>query len=359
MTKQKTGSMLLLLGLSAIIASGCVSFGPMTVARDRFDYNAAISDSWKSQMLINMVKVRYGDAPVFLDVNSVISGYTIEAGLGLNAQWWTQPNYSSQTAGVTGKYTDRPTITYTPVVGEQFARTMMTPIPPAALLALIQAGYPIDLILRILVHSINGIRNSYGGEARLRGADPEFYPLLEKMVEIQNSGALGMRVKKVDKEESVILFFRGKTDQQTETSILKVREMLDVDARTQELRVVYGSLATNDAEVALLTRSILETLTDLASKIEVPAQHVAEKRVSPTVSDTTAAGAPVVTLLSIQSSRKKPADAFVSVLYRDHWFYIDDRDLPSKRIFSFLMFIFTLVETGGKGGGPVVTIPAG
>jgi hypothetical protein len=39
-----------------------------TVARDRFDYITAISDSWKSQMLLNLVKIRYGDAPVFLDV---------------------------------------------------------------------------------------------------------------------------------------------------------------------------------------------------------------------------------------------------------------------------------------------------
>jgi hypothetical protein len=38
---------------------------------------------------------------------------------------------------------------------------------------------------------------------------------------------------------------------------------------------------------------------------------------------------------------------------------MDDRDLGSKRIFSFLMFVFTLVETGEKGMAPVVTIPTG
>ena len=43
--------------------------------------------------------------------------------------------------------------------------------------------------------------------------------------------------------------------------------------------------------------------------------------------------------------------------YRGHWFWIDDRDMGSKRLFSFLMFIFTLVETGGKEGAPVLTIP--
>ena len=46
--------------------SGCASIGPPTVARDRFDYITAISDSWRAQTLLNMVKLRYGDAPVFL-----------------------------------------------------------------------------------------------------------------------------------------------------------------------------------------------------------------------------------------------------------------------------------------------------
>jgi hypothetical protein len=55
----------------------------------------------------------------------------------------------------------------------------------------------------------------------------------------------------------------------------------------------------------------------------------------------------------------KPDDALVAVPYRGYWFWIDDRDMPSKAMFSFLMFIFTLTETGGKDSTPIVTIPAG
>lgn len=48
------------------ILIGCSGIGPRFLTRDRFDYTAAISDSWKDQMLLNMVKIRYADAPVFL-----------------------------------------------------------------------------------------------------------------------------------------------------------------------------------------------------------------------------------------------------------------------------------------------------
>ena len=65
-----------------------------------------------------------------------------------------------------------------------------------------------------------------------------------------------------------------------------------------------------------------------------------------------------VRLVEIHSSKSKPAEAFVTVNYRNHWFWIDDRDLKSKRVFSFMMMLFTLADTGEKEPLPLITIPA-
>jgi len=80
--------------------------------------------------------------------------------------------------------------------------------------------------------------------------------------------------------------------------------------------------------------------------------------VLPTADPEVGPGGPIPPLVRILSSGVKSDDAFVTVPYRGHWYWIDDRDLPSKGLFSFLMFLFTLVETGDKGTPPVVTIPA-
>jgi hypothetical protein len=359
-TGPRTGILLVAL----LCLAGCAGIGPSTVTRDRFDYTGAIAESWKSQMLLNLVKIRYSDAPVFLDVGQIISAYSLQSTFTAAGNVYSTsgtvpgvPN-SSLGLGAQGQYTDRPTITYAPLMGERFARSLMTPIPPPALLSLIQAGYPIDLSMRLVVHTVNGLQNRFGGLARRRPADPEFYELLTRLRRIQDSGAIGLRVRRVNREEAVLLTFRQKLEPAIATEALMVRQLLGLDPQGGEFRVVYGSVAANDKELAMLTRSVLDILIDLASFIAVPETHVVERRVAPTAEPEAGPGGPIPPLLRIQSSAAKPGDAFVAVPYRDHWYWIDDRDLASKGLFSFLMFVFTLVETGEKGAPPIVTIPA-
>jgi hypothetical protein len=336
---------------------GCAGIGPPTVSRDRFDYTAAISDSWKRQMLFNMVKIRYGDSPVFLDVSSVISQYQIAGQISLGATFNNSPWGSSEVLGATGNYVDRPTITYSPIMGDKFARGLMAPIPPPAILSLVQAGYPVDFIFRLLVQEVNGLRNRFGGEAMARSADPEFYSLIEKMRRIQSAGAVGMRFKTREKEEASLMVIRGERDPATEVLAAEVRKILGLDPNANEFEVVYGAIPRHDKEIAILTRSFLQVIIDLSADIEVPAAHVEERRVGPTHVEETVEGEKMLPLIRVYSSLEKPGDAFVSVPYRDSYFWIDDRDLMSKKIFSFLMFVFTLVETGEKGAAPIVTVP--
>ena len=120
------------------ITGGCGSIGPNAVNRDRFDYITAISESWKKQTLLNIVKLRYADVPVFMEVGQVISGYELEgtltAGGGVGDKAWRNAGGALGdfvNFGASGRYLDRPTVTYSPLTGPEFIKTMMTPFHPA------------------------------------------------------------------------------------------------------------------------------------------------------------------------------------------------------------------------------------
>lgn len=339
--------------------TGCASIGPGTVTRDRFDYTTALSESWKSQMLLNIVKLRYGDAPIFLDVASVINSYEVSGATTLGLTAFTRPFSTEQLLEAEGRYANRPTITYTPLTGEKFARNLMSPVPASSILSLIQSGTPVDLVFRVLVQSINGVGNRFGGMVAAHSADPEFYLLLEKMMRIQAAGVMGLRIQKRDDGNATVIVFGGRTDEKIEEDVAEAKRILGLDPREREFHVVYGLVPSTNREVAILSRSMLQILVDLSSYIDVPESDVAEKRVNPAFQDALlAGGAPGTPLVRILSSSDRPDDAFVAVPYSKHWFWIDNKDLQSKQIFSFLMFVFSLSETGEKEGVPIVTVPA-
>lgn len=339
--------------VALVFSSGCGGIGPKTVARDRFDYITAVSESWERQMLLNLVRLRYLHAPVFLDVASIINTYSLETEIEAAAGWDTMLRGDSQAVGARGRYTDRPTITYTPLMGEKFTENLMTPLPVTGVLSLLQGGYPVDFVFRISVHAINGIENRFGGQLMRRAADPRFNSLIKALGRIQVSKGLGTRVKGESEQKATVMFFRAKPSAEVLMEMNNVRQLLGLRPDSWEFRVVYGSVAEDDEEIAIQTRSMLQIMAELASNIQVPEKDVAEGRVYATPPE--APG--FEPLIRIRSGDSLPADAYVGVKYRKQWFWVDDRDIPSKRIFAFAMLLFSLTETGPRGGAPIVTVP--
>jgi hypothetical protein len=352
--------------LAAVIAllclNGCMSFGAMTLDRDRLDFTQAVSNSWKQQTLLNIVKLRYGDTPIFVDVGQIVTGYqlvsTVQAGGTINPSGATGTNFLN--LGAQGQYTDRPTITYVPLTGSQFIRTLMTPIPPIRLFELVESGYPIDFLLNVSVQSINALSNARGG-ARPRPADPEFAKLLKSLRKIQDSGAVGIRAEpEQDKKGAgLVLSFPLKTvPAEIQAERDEVKRLLGINPAVTEFRIIYGTAPPKDDVVAIQTRSGMQILREMATFVQVPEEHQTEHRVFPAAMVPPDGQEPPPPLIQILSARSKPTDAFVLIHYNDLWFWVDNRDLRSKAALTFMLILMTLADTGEKAPSPLLTIQA-
>jgi len=348
------------------IISGCGSIGPKTVNRDRFDYITAISESWKQQTLLNIVKLRYADVPVFMEVGQVISGYelesTVSAGGTLGDKSWRTAGGALGTfvdVGASGRYLDRPTVTYAPLTGPEFVKTMMTPFPPGSIMFLVEAGWPVDVILQVGVQAINGLRNHRGGPYG-HPADPEFAEVLRLLQRIQLSGGIGFKLarEKDGQEATVLMFHTRRLTPETIRDVTEVRRLLRLNPGATEIRITYGADVMSDNEIALHTRSGYQVLVELAWLVSVPPEHVSDHRTLGTQVQSPGETAALRPIMSIQSGAEQSDKSYTQVRYREHWYWIDDRDIVSKRVFTFLTVLFTLSETGQKIQQPILTIRA-
>jgi len=342
-----------------LASSACaVRVGPKTVARDRFDYSAALTNSMKEQMLMNIVKVRYMDLPVFMDIAQVVATYTFEGSAYVNTPDWAGVA-SGPFAGASGRWAESPTITYNPLVGEQFARSLLAPVSPLAIFSLVQAGWPVDAIFTVGVRAINGLYATTHLVLLKREGDTDYYRLLRMMRDLQSKEAFALRVQRRNGAESGVMFFRPRqVDEATEAEAKEVRKLLGLNPEAKEFSVVFGAIQKDDKEIAMLTRSMLEILAEASAGVEVPASDVQEGRVLPLPDESRLEEEAKRLRLRIRSSPDKPAqqDAYAAVHYRGRWFWVDDRDLHAKRGMGFLLTLFTLAETGTTASPPVLTI---
>jgi hypothetical protein len=341
-----------LLILVLLVIGGCV-FGPHTVQRDRLDYITAVSDSQKTQMLYNLVKLRYGDVPVFMDVSSIINQYQIAAVVNASGSW-TNPPYSSTTSvGGTGQYAERPTITYTPQTGDKFTRSLLTPIPPSVLMNFLQAGRSPDLLMHVGVQSINGIQNA----GLTMPPDPRFERIVKLLTKMQQAGGVVIRFGEGKDKGTTYLIVTNAEDPNVAAERSELRRILKLNPDATELTVVFGASPANDTQVAMVTRSVFDIMVQVALAAQVPQKDIDEGRASPC--------SPLLNnpsfkpLARILCSKSKPLDAAIMVRYRDLWFWVDDRDLPSKKMFTTLLMMVNLAESGQPAAAPLVTIPAG
>src|SRR5271165_1429195 len=139
--------------------SGCV--GPNAVRYTRLRYNEVIRDTNHQQILLNIVRLRYADSPVFVDLPNITSQFEL-AGRGHYLG-----GYGNETPGRTSlgsgelSLRDTPTLSYHPREGREIAKALLTPLS-ADLLIVVNAGANLEQLLLFSMNDINDVPNAPG-----------------------------------------------------------------------------------------------------------------------------------------------------------------------------------------------------
>jgi hypothetical protein len=294
---------------------------------------------------------------VFVDVGSIVSSYTLSQGAAVGGTFQPGGPNTASLGGSVG-FSNSPTITYTPLTGNAYIKGLVTPLPAVMVFATIQNGSPADAILLSTVMSINGLRNQRVSLEGIAPADPDFHRVRELLRKIQLSGNVRLYVKEDTNKQwnDVIALRTNDIPPDIQADSAELRRLLHLNPQATDFKLVSAPLPSTDTEIAVQTRSIIELLENMAAQVEVPPEDMEKHKAFPGFE--TGHDVPgVVPMIRVQSSKKKSEDAFVSVYYRNTWFWIDDGDLASKRAFGQLMQLFTMADTGSKENQPVLTIP--
>jgi hypothetical protein len=338
--------------LVCVLLVACIScatkLGPRTVPGTRFNYNEAIARSLNEQLLLNLVRLRYRDTPLFVDVGSVIAQYSLSGNIGATPTVGIDgSNNNEYGVGVGAAYSESPTITYEPLRGGAAAERLLAPINPTTLALLSQSGWSIERLMLCCVQEINGVDNAPSATGPAPTSLPDnrrFREVAAALRELQTSGALKVRPT----PDGVALTLRDEPPSRA------VRDMLDLDPALDRFRLVPSTGSRSPAEIELGGRSLLGVLFFLSLAVDTPESD----RTAGLIGGSSLNWNEVIGgLLKIHSSESAPPRAFVRIRYRGRWFYIDDADLNSKATFNLLNYLHALQAAGAKGSSPLLTVP--
>lgn len=397
--------------LAACVASaGCL--GPKAVQLTRMRYNEAYRSTNDEQLLTNIVRLRYADSPVFVDLPNITSQFEL-AGQGtyiggVGNQFPGRTDLGNASLALR----DTPTLSYHPREGREIAKALLTPMS-AELFSVVNAGANIEQLLLMTINDINDVPNAPQATAmipRVAEGNEAFVQGIRLLAALQDAGAVELAMETTEEADGSSdaiaaglvdgrdllnaakegYVYRARPEgrvtllKREKGMILKIRPQYvhspELQALARIFRVTPGlshykikSELVGESEsqlpnplghdtVYLNMRSILQMMIFLSKGVCVPEEHVLSG-VAPTTPGPD--GLPYdwtgVTAgnFFVGAQKHRPRDAEVAIHYRGYWFSIAKSDVKSRAMLAIIEILFSLQESDGKSVGPLLTLPLG
>jgi hypothetical protein len=390
--------------------SGCV--GPKAVRYTRLRYNEVIRDTNDEQLLINIVRLRYADSPVIIDLPNITSQFEMAGRGNYTGGFGNQfPGRSSLGLGELS-LRDTPTLSYHPREGREIAKSLLTPLS-ADLFSVVNAGADIEQLLLLTINDINDVPNAPRATTlapRVADDNALFLRGIRLLASLRAREATELGVETNEETEGssdpvprgsvqghdlldaardgYVYRARGEGQmtllKREKELILRIRPPYVHSPEMEEVARIFrltpglsmyrikselteepnGRLPSplGDDTIYLNMRSVLQIMTFLSKGVCVPEDHV-RSGVAPMTPGPD--GLPFdwtrVTAghFSVHAQKHRPHAAEVAVPYRGYWFYIAPDDVNSRAVLAILEILFALQESDVRSVGPLLTLPLG
>ncbi|MFZ4703451.1 MAG: hypothetical protein ACOYMG_25700 [Candidatus Methylumidiphilus sp.] len=335
----------LLLSIIMVLA-GCNSIGPDHLRAEHPLYNQAISASQNEQIVQNIVRLHYRDPTFFLDVASVTATMKLELVGGLSSEAELNGSGSNLlTSSLGATYSTQPTLSYAPLQGEGFVKSLLSPIPLEALFTLTGSGWHSKRLLGLCVERINGLENAPIASGPTPKIPPDQDLKFKRLLQLMDLVVLDELIVPLIDPASKEPLLAIKSSPEHFATIREIKQLLNLDQTIEVYKVSSDFLHLKPDTISIRTRPLMSIFFYLSQHVDSPKAHKDAGLVTVTKNKDgsefdwgkTAAGR----VFQIHQSAEYPEMAFIAIPYRGYWFYLADNDLKSKSTFMLLTHMRT------------------
>ncbi|MCB1085228.1 MAG: hypothetical protein KDK60_03915 [Chlamydiia bacterium] len=341
----------------------------------RTAYNTAAQNTTNQELLLNLVRLRYSDTPYFLELNGITTQFNFSGKINPKIKIPGFDSSSPTEIGAEFGWSNQPTIQYSPLEGKDFAIQLMQPLDLRIIQGLIFTGWDVDRVFRLLIQNMADLPNAISASGPIPRTPPyykKFLECLRLLRKFQEQGQLQIGVRYIPHDNKDISEEDACSRRPNAIQISfpvngqdsdELADLLEGIKKSEGRYVLNMRQAFNkQAELGILTRSLLSTMYYLSLGVDVPPRDIAAGTVAVTMNEdgTCFDWHEVISdLIDIRWSAHYPQSPYLAVAYRGNWFYIDDSDINSKRTFVLLQQVYNLQARQQEKESPILSIPLG
>ncbi len=342
------------IGVAAVLLGGCqtTKVGPNALRSFHGAYNQAITATAEEQLLQNIVRLRYRDNPVFVEVGEITQTNKL-VGKGsfgfdkiiMNADK-AYVGTSKNSMGLDSENSS--IIKIQQLKGKEFVRKLLTPIQPAIVWSMVESGWRPERVFNLCVERINDLYNAQtagGPTPRFAPEYKNYYRWTELFTRLYRGHVINFGDKPGTNFSDMHMVLKSDPVFAKEIAEFKALAGLKKDANWFKIKDNFVDMSPS--KLTIRCRTLLSMFFFLSQGVDVPQADkdrglvTTTKNLDGSVFDWSDISN---RLLNVHYFEGKvcPKGVYVACQYRGKWFFIKDDDSESKATFLLMSQIFTL-----------------